>query len=453
VKSGWTQKLVTSVHDFALTFTKDYKGVGDTYDGKKQDKVIDVWVSRGRDWAQIIKQMADEDFTSETGIKVNVNVLPAGDTSKLLLSVTAGLQPDVALGIGGQTPIDFAVRNALVNLRTFPDYSEVASRFRPGALIPYEFNGGSYALPEDQNFTMLFYRKDIMEQLGVKKIPDTWEDAMDLIPLLQQQGMDFYYPHAPNLPDAGMGEFTPFLFQYGGEFYKNNGTESALDSPEAMKAMKLWTELYTNYKISKDANFYNRFRTGEMPIGIADYSTYVLLSTAAPELTGWWGMKPMPGIPQPDGTVARYTGGLASTGIIFKNSTKQEESWKFLKWWTSADVQERFGTELESLLGVEARWNTANVEALKRLPWPQQDIQNILEQWNWFKERQVVLGGYYTSRYIGNTWNEIVLNGKNPREALEDAVLEINKELRKKREEFGLEISGQAETDGGGSKR
>ena len=153
----------------------------------------------------------------------------------------------------------------------------------------------------------------------------------------------------------------------------------------------MWTGLFTNYKIQKQADFYNRFRSGEMPIGVADYSTYILLSTAAPELTGWWGMKPMPGIKQTDGRINRSTGGLGQTGIIFQSSKQQDQSWEFLKWWTSADTQERFGSELESLLGVEARWNTANVEALKRMPWQTDDINAIMEQWEWFKEREVVL--------------------------------------------------------------
>lgn len=434
----WYVRTGTSVYDFTSSFTKDYSGVGNVY-GDAQ--AIDVWIARGRDWAEIIKQMIDEDFTPATGIKVNVNVIPAQQLQVLLLANTAGLAPDVALGVEGEVPIDYAVRNALVNLNEFPDYDEIAARFRPGALIPYKYKGGDYALPENQNFTMLFYRKDIMQQLGIseEEIPTTWQEVMDLIPLLQQNGMDFYYPHAPNNPNLAINEFAPFLFQHNGDFYKEDGTMSALDTPEAFEAMKMWTGLFTNYKVQKQADFYNRFRSGEMPIGVADYSTYILLSTAAPELTGWWGMKPMPGIQQTDGQINRATGGLAQTGIIFQSSDMQEEAWELLKWWTSADTQGQFGSELESLLGVEARWNTANIEALKRLPWQQSDIDAIMEQWEWFREREVVLGGYYTTRHIANMWNEIVLNGTMPREAVESGVREINKELRKKREEFGLD--------------
>ncbi|TDQ41039.1 extracellular solute-binding protein [Aureibacillus halotolerans] len=439
-EAPWYVRAQTSAYDFFTSFTKDYSGIGNVYE---DEEVLDVWVSRGRDWVQIIKQMIDEDFTPRTGIKVNVNVIPAQQMQVLLLANTSGLAPDVALGVEGELPIDFAVRNALVDLGEFPDYEDVAKRFRPGALIPYEYNDGHYALPENQNFYMLFYRKDIMEELGVteEEIPETWEEVMELIPLLQQNGMDFYYPHAPNNTALAINEFSPFLFQHGGDLYKEDGMESALNSPEALEAFEMWTGLFTNYKIEKQADFYNRFRSGEMPIGVADYFTYILLSTAAPELTGWWEMVPMPGIQQEDGQINRSTGGLGQTGIIFKDTDMKDESWEFMKWWTGADAQEQFGSELEALLGVEARWNTANIEALKRLPWDENDIDSILEQWKWFREREVVLGGYFTTRHIANIWNEVVLNGKIPREAVEEGVKEINKELRKKREEFGLDVS------------
>ena len=61
---------------------------------------------------------------------------------------------------------------------------------------------------------------------------------MNLIPVLQQNGMDFYYPHAANNPQLAINEFAPFLFQNGGEFYKNNGVQSNLDSGNALKAFE-----------------------------------------------------------------------------------------------------------------------------------------------------------------------------------------------------------------------
>lgn len=438
IASFWS-RFTIGFSNFLASFRKNYTGIGSVYD--EGDTVLTVWVARGREWVEIMKEMIEEDFTPSTGIKVNLNVLPGGalggGPSALILSLSAGKPPDVAFAVDGGIPVELALRGAAVDLSKLPNYKEVAARFRPGALIPFQYKGGDYAIPETQDFTMLFYRKDILDAKKLK-VPDTWDDVKAMIPRLQETGMDFYYyavlsGHAPGL--------TPLLFQRGGDYYDEQGLKSGLDTPEALDAFTEWTEFYSNFKIAKIADFFNRMRTGDMPIGVGGYWQYVLLSTAAPELTGWWGIAPMPGVRRPDGTIDRSTGGGSSTAMIFQASKKQKEAWELIKWWTSAEIQERYGQELEALLGVEARWNTANVEAMRNLPWPSKDIEFIMEQWNWFKEQPVVLGGYFTGQHVENAWARTVVNGMNPRESLELAVKDINRELRRKQEEFGIDAA------------
>lgn len=431
-----------SLASFVGSFFFNYTGVGSVYTPSPAHPVLDVWEGRGQEWGLVLKELIETDFTPKTGIRVNLHVFPpsalsGGSQSVLLLSASSGQTPDVALAVGPETPVEFAIRKAIVNLDEFPEYPQVAQRFRPGALIQYHYpagsGGGDYALPETQNFTMLFYRTDILQQLGLRP-PDTWQDVYDMLPVLQQHGMDFYF-QGGQTPGQGLA---PFLFQHGGAFYTPDGTRSALDSPQALEAFKQWTGLYTDYRMPIQANFYSRFRTGEIPVGVAGYNEYILLSTAAPELLGRWAMLPMPGTKMPDGRVNRSAGGSGEADVIFSASRHQQEAWQFLSWWTSAPVQQRYATELEALLGVEARWNTSNVEALRSLPWPQQDIKSIFEQWQWFQEQPVVLGGYFSQRHISNAWNRVVLQGDNPREALEQAVKDINRELIVKQVEFGL---------------
>lgn len=463
------ERTWASLRTFVSSFTRDYTGLGSTYK-KGEDQVIEVWVGRGTEWGQVMKDMIEDDFTPNTGIKVNLRTIPPaslgeGAGSVLLLSTTAGEAPDVAVGVPSQLPVDFAVRGGLVNLNDFPDYSQVATRFRPGALIPFHYTlpnqskPGDWAIPETQDFAMMFYRTDILQELGIKP-PDTWDEVYDSLLKLQQNGLDFYYPPPTGVAvTEGSVGFTPFLFQNGGEYYNcnNDFCKSGLNTPEGLAGFQEWTDLYSNYKIPQQANFFTRMRTGEQPLGVATYNTYVALSVAAPELTGRWAMRPMPGhrcgvannatglvVPCPQGTqpgtVLRTSGGTGQSMVIFQQSKQKEAAWEFVKWWSSKDSQMRFGGELESLIGVEARWNTANLEALQSLPWPRQDITSVLEQWRWFKEPPVVLGGYFTSRHILNAWNRVVLQGMNPREALEEAVYDINKELAKKQEEFGVKV-------------
>ncbi len=443
VQAGLFERLRYQALGFLESFQKDYTGVGNIYEG---EDALRLWVAWGREWALVIKDMIEEEFTPRTGIHVNVNVVPrsavdAQAASVILLASASGDAPDLAMGVDQLLPIDFAIRGGVVDISQYSDFEEVTTRFRPGMMIPYQYQGGYYALPETQSFNMMFYRTDIIEQeLGLKP-PQTWDDVREMLPELQQRGMDFFYPSpaGANVERAAIS-LGPFLYQHGGDFYTEDGLRSALESPEALTAFREWTDLFANYRIPLEANFYNRMRTGEMPIGIADYFTYVLLSTAAPELTGWWKMVPIPGVRQPDGTIDRSAGGTSTAVVIFRDSKYPEAAWELMKWWTSTEVQTRYAEEIEALIGIEAKWNTANVEAFNNLPWPKGDLQAILDQWEWFREKPVVLGDYFTPRHVVNAWNAVVLEGQNPREALEKAVQDINRELIRKQEEFGVEI-------------
>ncbi len=459
-RSNFFQRFVATVRNLLISFRKDYDSVGSVYeaDETEDSTLINVWISRGTEWAEIIKEMADETFTAETGIMVNMNVLPpsqlnAGAVNALMLAITSGRAPDVACGVIATSPVEFAIREAVLDLTQFDGYDEVASRFLPRITQPFKYRGGVYGVPETMDFRALFYRKDIIQDLGIR-LPDAWEDVYTrVLPVLYQNGMDFYYA-VPTELGAIDHNYAPFLYQAGGDFYTEDGSRSALDTPEAYQAFKEYCELYTGYGLPIIANFYNRMRTGEIPIGIGTYGDYMRLSVAAPELAGRWGIYKFPGHRRADGTIDRTVGGIAlEADVILAGTEHPEEAWEYLKWWTSAETQERFGRELEALIGPEARWNTANVEAFQRLPWKKEDLEIIRSTWKWARDMPVVLGGYFTGRHIVNAWNRVVMSAQTSvlkrqararvlvRDSLEQAVKDINRELRQKQEEYGVRSS------------
>lgn len=435
VKQSFLKLVWANVVSLWTSFTRSYNSITGSIDETVEiTDEIDVWIARGTEWAQAIKDLADESFTPETGILVNVKTVPssqlnAGSANVLLLSITSGTQPDVALAVSQNSPVDFAIRGAVVDLTQFEDYEQVASQFYEQTLIPYEYQGGIYALPETMDFQVLFYRKDIISDLGIA-IPNTRQELYSqTLPALYNAGYEFYYPR----------DEKSFILQYGGAFYNDAGTVSALDTPEVYEALQEATQMYTQYGIPVSASFYNRFRTGEMPMGIGSYSLYLQLLTAAPEISGLWGIALVPGLVEEDGSVDRTTAAFASTSdIILSRTGKEQQSWEFLKWWSSAETQAAFCQEIEASLGTEARWNTANIEAFESLAWKKSDIQVIKTMMEADREIPNVVGGYYTTRHMTNLWNKVVVNGANLRDSLEEAVEEINKELRMKQEEYGI---------------
>lgn len=414
-----------SITDFARSFYMNYDV------SEKKDGALTLWVGRGRDYVDQLRELVNQDFTPKTGIQVNINLMP--NPNMLILGNAAGEVPDVALGVGEALPSDYAMRNAVEDISKYPDYNEVIKRFIPGATQALFYNGGTYGLPEVQNFQLLFYRTDIFEQLGLK-VPDTWEDVFDILPTLQENGMTMNYPKA---------DFSTLFLEHGASPYSADGLKANLFGDSGQKAFKTWTELFTKYNLPIDIPaFFQHFRDGDIPIGVADFNTYVQLQVAAPEITGHWKVAPLPGIKQLSGEVARWSPQGLTTAMIMKKSNKKDDAWTFLKWWTSGEVQSQYAKDMESYYGIEYRWNTANVEAMKTLSWPSEDLIAIREQARWANNLPIVPGYYFLSREMDFAWNKTVFDKIPASETLEAANVSLQREMDRRQRNFG--ISGKS---------
>ncbi len=396
---------------------------------------IDVWVNRAVTYVNELQTMTDAYFTPETGIKVNFSLMK--DENKLILANTTNSQPDAALGLSIHLPYDLAIRGVLADLRQFEGFEETAGQFAPGALLTNVYEDGVYALPETQDFFVLYYRKDLLEALGIQ-IPDTWDEVLGILPVLQRYGMNFYIPLASSSSFKTFSATTPFFLQYGGAIYEEDGMTVAVNNENGLAAMKFMTDLFTIYGLPTEvADFYQSFRNGTIPIGVAPFSTYLKLEAAAAELAGKWDIAVMPGMRNADGVVERWATGGGTTGAIFSKSEKQEATWEFFKWWLSAKTQERFGTQMQLLYGDTYMWNTANVEAFAELPIADAHKEVIADQRKWLHEFVKTPASYMIEREISNVWNAVVFNGENVRSTLDDAAILMNQELARKWEEFG----------------
>ncbi|MHA7965277.1 extracellular solute-binding protein [Paenibacillus sp. CAU 1782] len=433
--SSALRKIGHEISSFFHSFFEDYDTIGST---EENDQSVTVWIGTGRDQAQVLKAMIDDTFTPLTGISVNLKLVNA---DVLLRASLAGEGPDVAMQVGNDVPVNFGMRQAAEDLSQYPGYDEVIKQFRDSALVPYRYEDKVFALPEQQIFNMLFYRKDILEQLNLEP-PQTWDDVYAMVPVLQKHNMDFALPLAQTtgVPVLEVNRaYAMLLYQMDGSFYLNNGAKSGMDTETGLAAFKSWTNFYTSYKLPLIFDFPMRFRTGEMPVGIQDYTFYNYLSVSAPEIKGLWEFVPVPGMEQADGTIRRDVASGGTATIMLKEAKNKDASWEFMKWWVSKDAQVRFGREMEGLMGAAARYPTANIEALKELPWPTRDYRSLEEQWEWVQGVPEVPGGYFTGRHLDNALREVVNNGTNSTDALYDYVQEIDYEIEQKRKEFNLD--------------
>lgn len=448
VNNSFFSKLGHEFKKLYYSFIVDYNAIGNIAEEGGDSLTITVWVGSGRDQANVIKALVDETFTPKQNINVNVMLV---DMNTLLQASLAGQGPDVALqvanaggsvatsatgttGSSNDLPVNYGLRSAAVDLTTFPDWEQIAARFRDSALSQYMFEGSLYALPEPQNFQMMFYRKDILNELGVE-VPKTWDDMKVVISELSKNQMS-----VGMLPSELT--FTSLLYQYGGELYNEDGTASALNSEEAINAFKAYCEFYTDYKLDRDTSVEQRFRTGESPIIIADYTTYNVLEVSAPDIKGLWGFTTLPGVADGNGNVNNVSASTGLACMMMNGSADKAASWEFMKWWLSEETQTAYGKEMEGLMGEAARYPTANVEAFANLPWPSDDYEALEEQLSNVKGFRQVPGSYFTWRNVNNAFYAVVAADADkkmqPREAMYEYIEYINAEITGKRQEFGM---------------
>jgi ABC-type glycerol-3-phosphate transport system substrate-binding protein len=143
-----------------------------------------------------------------------------------------------------------------------------------------------------------------------------------------------------------------------------------------------------------------------------------------------------------DGTQNRYATGSAQACIMLADTDRPQESWEFLRWWMSTETQVEFQRQLIMNYGTGYLWNSANTEAFRYLPIPEEHKDVILAQWEWLQEPVKLPGTYMQERELSNAWNRIVFDGLNPRVAIDNAILTINREMARKMEELGYTENG-----------
>jgi ABC-type glycerol-3-phosphate transport system substrate-binding protein len=423
------------ISSFIMSFFTDYSNLGATVKLDEKD-VVEVWIATGRDQAQVIRSMIDNGFTSQSNIGIKLKLVSGGT---LLPATLSGMGPDVSLSNGQDIPVQYAIRNAVISLNDFDTFDEVTKRFSEAAMVPVTLYGKTYGLPETQSFSMMFYRKDIFAELGID-IPRTWDDLMSIVPYLQYNNMIVGLPKE-------LGGLNLFLYQMGGELYADDGMRINLDSNIALEAFDKMTSFFTQYSFPVEYDFANRFRTGEMPLGFADYvGMYNQLSIFATEIRDLWEFVPVIGIQDEDGNINNVTLSGVSTMIMMNGCKNQQNAWRFMDWYTTAEAQSTYANEMVAIVGRGAMYASSNKEALLSLPWSTNDLNNILAQFNKLAAVPEMPGGYIIGRYVSFAFLNAYNNHADPVESLLDYIDDINKEITRKRKEFNLDTLELGET-------
>lgn len=429
-------KMGHGIRAFVGSFSHSYSEVASEGDAGS-GVTLTVWMGKGRDQANVMKRLIDSYFTPESGIAVNISLVEGA----LVKATLAGQGPDVNIFTTRGEAMNLAFRGAVAGLDSMEGFRELQGQYAGSAFVPYEYKDRIYGIPETQEFYVMYIRTDIFDELDLA-IPNTWQELMALLPVLQANSLSIGLPYADGYAtmNNGIGTinlFPTLLAQHGIDVYRESEdmVVSNLMIPEAYEAFKQWIDFYVQYDFSLYKDDFNRFRTGEMPVVISTYGLYNNLNEAAPEIAGQWIMTAIPGTPQ--GTeINRATSASGTCSILLEDCKNKEEAWEFLKWWNSAEIQELYSREIEAELSTLGRHTPANLEAFQGSLWKDEEKGMLLEQWGNVVEVPEIPGGYYVTRNVDNAFRQVYYNGENARDTLNYWMNAVNEELIRKQSQL-----------------
>ncbi len=484
---------------FFSSFVIDYDQMGVTEEVKQNEEHIDVWISAGRDQSQIWRTMIDakDGFTDKTGVSVSLKLVAGGT---LLPSILSRKGPDVYLGLGSSEVINYAIREAVLGVNGCdPRMSEDNNKVFTTEMYTYKTGDGfvtttekrdgetptfttltyddvidgnfasaaidtimispgikkdgdkitalpavAYGIPRTMQFAMMFYRMDILAELGLE-IPRTWDDLLTILPDLQSNNMQIGVSYISAL------DF--MIYQEGGSMWKYTDTDKYdaayagaavdLDSELALAAFHFTCRLYSDFSFPVSYDAANRFRTGEMPILIGSYADlYNQLVVYATELSGLWEFCPLPGSYREDTKEFNYDSLAQVTAtIILKGCDTRgnlRPAWQFVQWETDDEQSANYGNRIVAIMGPSAKYETANLNAIDDLSWTASEKQAIMDQMAHMSSIVNYPGSYIINRYTQFAFLDAVNNDANAIDAMRSYIGAINSEIQRKRAEFGL---------------
>ena len=141
---------------------------------------IDVLTFTGPQIAEPLQRRGAE-FTERTGIKVNVTVVPFSDLyQKILTDLATGTNAFDVYVFAPQWMVDYVEPGYLEPLtdrvasNAELQWDDIAPFFRD---FSASYKGEIYTIPLDGDFQMVYYRTDVLDELGMEP-PQTWEDYL-----------------------------------------------------------------------------------------------------------------------------------------------------------------------------------------------------------------------------------------------------------------------------------
>lgn len=379
------------------------------------ERVLQIW-AMGEE-AKNLNVMVEKFMRENPGVKVEVQAIPWSAAYDKLLTGIAGMQlPDLAqMGTTWMAP--FGAMGVFEELSDYIKNSFVnKDLFFEGSWQTVEMNGGIYGIPWYVDVRVMFYRTDILKDVGYDHAPQTWEELYDAAKKLAARGENMY---ALSLLYTGVfgNEFMPFAWQAGGKIFDEKGKVRVTD-PEFVEAIEYYARFFWEELAPiGGGNLFQDFASGAVPIFFSGPWMVSMIDQQTPEIKGKWSVALMP----KKQTRTSFVGGC--NWVIFNTSKNKDLAWKFIEFMTKPENQLEWYKTVSSLPVVKSVWEypeLSNNPVMKVFGEQLKDAKSPPNIPEWEEIANAI------SRRV----EEVIYKRKTPQKAAEDLKKDIEKIVR-----------------------
>jgi multiple sugar transport system substrate-binding protein len=306
---------------------------------------------------EVVSELVEEFEAENPDIRVRVQQIPwTAAHEKLLTAFVGEAMPDVSQ-LGNTWVPEFEALGALARLDPWLDRPAAPDRgdFFPGILATNELHGALYGLPWYVDTRVLFYRTDLLAEVGYDSVPDTWAGLRDAMVRLRAGMGPGQYPLL--MPT---NEWPPPLImgvQAGSSILDEEGRRGEFGGDAFRRGFDFYVSLYRDslapvVNSTEVSNLFQEFARGNIAMYITGPWNIGEFSRRLPEeVQDDWGTAPLPGF---DGPGVSIAGG--SSLVMFRGTEHPEAAWRLMAFLSRPEQQVRFYELTGDLPSVRSAW-------------------------------------------------------------------------------------------------
>ncbi len=342
-----------------------------------------------------------------------------GHKAKLRTALTVGQGPDMAR-VDWSFVCELARKNSVVDLDTL-GFAKIRDQYLAAPLETAYIDGKYYGIPDQSTCVAMFYNRQMFRDAGLLPedpsapvVPQTWEEFIEVGKKLTDKSKDQYAFAMTNTLWWNL----PFFNSYGARIISEDGKKCVIDSEAAVQTLEMMASLVNEHKIEAGA-----WRPGAIsPEQGFVNGKYAMIFMGPWNLAKFANTKMDYGVGLiPGGTKGTSTNVGGTDVVIFKGTKYAAECYNFLSFFTNAENQKRWCSELNQL--------PINLGAYDLVSFEDPHLMMFMEQMKHAGPNPVVKD-YSLLEDLINPEVEAVLSGqKTAKEALAAAQVKVQERL------------------------